>query len=300
VNKNNKELFNYLINELNSFNDNTKLNSIFVKADKIRKKTVGDILYLRGIIEISNYCKKNCYYCGLRGNNKKIIRYRMKENEILKTALAINNSPIKTIVLQSGEDEYWTKEKMGELIKKLKKKTGLVVTLSLGVRDYETYQYWKNCGADRYLIRFETSNRVIFKKIHPDEDFDKRLECIKNLKNIGYETGSGFMIGLPETNFEDIANDIILCKELKLDMVGIGPFIPNPDTPLKKSNLMYGIDFITLIFSLLRISMPEANIPATTAVDTIDKNGRMLTLQRGANVFMPNITPTEYRNNYLL
>lgn len=283
-----------------SCSDTVKMQNVFNNADLIRQKYVGNTVYLRGIIEISNYCRKNCFYCGLRCCNNKIKRYRMTENVIVETAKKIINTPIKTVVLQSGEDIFWSKEKMGNLIKRLKNETGLYITLSLGIRDYDTYNYWLKCGADRYLLRFETSNKNIFKKLHPDDDYDIRLNAIKYLKKIGYETGSGFMIGLPETTFNDIAHDILLCKNLKLDMIGIGPFIPNPDTPLKDFKLMYDLQFIRLVFSYLRIINKSANIPATTALDTIDKNARMLILQSGANVFMPNITPAKYRNHYLL
>ncbi len=281
-------------------NNSSKKNIIYNLADEIRKINMGDEIFIRGIIEFSNICRKNCDYCGIRGGNSKAPRYRIPDDEIIKICVDLKSSDVGTVVLQSGEDLFYTKKKLGNLIKQIKLNSGLSITLSVGERDPETYAYWKECGMDRYLLRFETSNKKIFQTIHPDDDYDYRINCIKTLKKMGVQTGSGFMIGLPEATDEDIADDILLCSDLKLDMIGIGPFIPHPDTPLNYFSNNYDINFFTGIISILRIANPESHIPATTAFDAIDKNGRQLCLQRGANIFMPNITPAKYRPNYIL
>ncbi len=275
-------------------------NSLHELADFIRKKNTGDEIFLRGIIEFSNYCKRNCDYCGIRNNNNQVGRYRISEEEIIEICRNAPKNNIFTVVLQSGEDSFYTKEKLGGLIKKIKLNSEAAITVSVGERDYDTYKYWYDCGMDRYLIRFESYNKQIFQNIHPDDDYERRIECIKNLKKIGVQTGSGFMIGLPDETDEDIADNILFCRELQLDMIGIGPFIPNPQTPLGNYKLSADIDFYTSVISILRIANPKCHIPATTAFDAIDKNGRQLCLKRGANIFMPNITPQKYRTHYQL
>ncbi len=269
-------------------------------ADRVRAEYMGGEVYIRGIIEFSNYCRKSCDYCGIRSFNKKVKRYRMEEDEIIKVCKKIEHYGWTTVVLQSGEDFYYTKEKVGDLLKRIKKETSLVITLSLGERDREVYDYWYQCGMDRYLIRFETSNKSIFKKLHSDDDYNVRLQCIKSLKKVGVQTGSGFLIGLPGTDIEDIASDILLCHALDLDMIGIGPFISHPDTPLKGLKKQFDIDFLSGVISILRLVNKDAHIPATTAYDAVHQNGRLIALQRGANVFMPNATPLKYRSHYLL
>jgi biotin synthase len=273
---------------------------VYNLADNLRKKVMGDTVYVRGIIEFSNYCKKSCNYCGIRNNNSNVFRYRIPDNEILEICHNLKNIGIMTVVLQSGEDIFFDKLKLGELLKKIKKETNLAITLSVGEQPESVYRYWKKCGMDRFLLRFETSNKKVFKKIHPNDDFDFRINCIKTLVNLGVQTGSGFMIGLPETNLQDIANDIIMCRKLNLAMVGIGPFIPHPDTPLGKEKIMYNADFYSGIFSILRLVLPEAHIPSTTALDVLGPDIRMQVLQRGANVYMPNATPQKYKKNYFL
>ncbi|HON55717.1 MAG TPA: radical SAM protein, partial [bacterium] len=188
-----------------------KKQEIYNLADNLRAKIMGDEVFIRAIIEFSNFCRKNCDYCGIRGKNKNVKRYRMTEEEIIDNCLKVEKNGFTTVVLQSGEDMYFNKEKMGYIISEIKAKTKLAITVSAGERDIETYKFWYDCGMDRYLLRFETSNKKIFQKIHPDDDFDFRIQCIKNLKSIGVQTGSGFMIGLPEASFEDIADDILLC-----------------------------------------------------------------------------------------
>jgi len=285
---------------------NTKknaLNKLYSTADRIRKHYMGDEVYIRGIVEFSNICSNNCLYCGIRASNSKVKRYKMEMDEILSIAKKMEKSHQTTIVLQSGEVKGRYDEEIGELVKRIKKETSLVVTLSAGNRPYETYKYWKECGMDRYFLRFETSDRALFSRLHPDSSFDERIECLMNLKSLGVQTGSGFMIGLPGETIETLAENILLCRELDLDMIGIGPFIPHPDTPLGNEKNAYEDDkemFFKAV-AVLRIFNPDSHIPATTAFDAgFPGKGRNLVLQRGANIFMPNNTPKKYREEYLL
>jgi len=276
---------------------------IYELADETRKKFMGDTVYLRGIIEFSNHCRKSCLYCGINSRVDGVKRYRIPDDEIIGACHRLRENCQTTVVLQSGEDMTYTREKFGELLKRIKKETDLAITVSVGERDEETYRYWKECGMDRYLLRFETSNKEVFKSIHPDDDFDERLECIRTLKKLGVQTGSGFMIGLPGTDDEDLAKDIAMCRELDLDMIGVGPFISHPETELKDkvSAGKIDIDFITGVIAILRLTNQEAHIPATTAFDAVESyNGRQLALKRGANIFMPNSTPQKYRRDYQL
>lgn len=291
----------YALELLNETGD--KVKSLYEKANQIRKQVMGEEVFIRGIVEFSNICANNCLYCGIRASNKKIKRYKMEIEEILSIAKSMEKSHQTTIVLQSGELRGSHDEEIGELIRRIKKETTLAVTLSVGNRSYETYRYWKECGMDRYFLRFETSDRELFSRLHPDCSFDERIECLKNLKSLGVQTGSGFMIGLPGETIETLADNILLCRELDLDMIGIGPFIPHPDTPLGNEKNVYENDkeiFFKAV-AVLRIFNPESHIPATTAFDALFPGiGRNLVLQRGANVFMPNNTPKKYREDYLL
>ena len=212
--------------------DDTKNDWLFNLADKIRKDNVGDEVHLRGLIEFSNICKCSCKYCGLRSPNKEIKRYRILKDEIIEYVKNAVNLGYKTIVLQSGEDEYFTTEKMVEIIKAIKK-FDVALTLSIGERSFEDYKAFKQAGADRYLIRIETTDKELYKKLHPNMDFNNRLRCLQDLKTLGYEVGTGCLVGLPEQTIESLADDILFFKEIGADMVGIGPFIPHPNTPLK-------------------------------------------------------------------
>ena len=202
----------------------------------------------------------------------------------------------KTIVLQSGEDSFFSKDVMCEIIKEIKK-LDVALTLSIGERSFEDYKAFKEAGADRYLIRIETTDRNLYKKMHPNMDFDNRVRCLRDLKKLGYETGTGCLVGLPEQTIESLADDILFFKEIGADMVGIGPFIVHPDTPLK--DFKNG-DFILAlkVMALTRILLPDINIPATTAMETLNPNGRIIALQSGANVVMPNVTTREFRKKY--
>ncbi len=279
-----------------------ELNELYSKANRLRQRCMGDTVYLRGIIEFSSCCANDCCYCGLRSSNSKARRYSMSGAEILATALELEKSSLTTVVLQAGESPHGD-EKLGEIIRQIKQKTNLAVTLSVGNRSRAVYQYWKDCGMDRYLLRYATSDKNLFKQLNPDCSLEERLDCLHMLRELGVQVGSGFMIGLPGEKPTTVAENILLCRALKLDMIGIGPFIPHPDTPLGNSQNIYSDDpevfYKTL--ALLRIFNPWAHIPATTAYDAIAPGiGRNLTLQRGANVFMPNNTPMRYRDAYLL
>ena len=272
---------------------------IIKQADRTRKANVGDEVHLRGICEFSNFCRRDCLYCGLRKSNKKIPRYRMSPEEIIRTAILIDKHGFKTIVLQSGEDVWFTKKILAELIKEIKARTDLAVTISIGERSFDEYKAFKDAGTDRYLLRFETSNKNLFKKLHPDDDYHERLKCLQMLFDLGYQAGSGCMIGLPEQTIEDIANDILFIKKQNLHMVGVGPYISNNDTPLSGSK---NGDFLVVqkFIALVRILCPKVLLPATTAMDVLRSDAREIILQSGANVVMPNITPQEYKQNYRL
>lgn len=279
------------------------LKGLYARADRIRREHMGDEVYVRGIIEFSNLCANDCLYCGIRASNARVNRYTMTVDEILETARSFEPVGQTTVVLQSGERPGLTDEEIGRLIRAIKSSTSLAVTLSVGNRPREVYRFWKDCGMDRYLVRFETSDRQSFARLHPDCSYDERIECLHILKDLGVQTGSGFMIGLPGEALEVLADNILLCRELDLDMIGIGPYIPHPDTPLGNEPNAYAgnEDIFYKAVSVLRIANPDAHIPATTAFDALfPGTGRDLVLQRGANVFMPNNTPVKYRKDYLL
>ena len=274
--------------------------ALYDKADIFRQKYMGDDVYLRGIVEFSNFCVKNCFYCGIHSRNEEVKRYRIPDEKILDVARDMEKKGQTTVVLQSGEDPFYTKEKMGALIRAIKRETSLAVTLSVGERDRETYAHWKDAGMDRYLLRFETSDPELFKMCHPDDDLVPRIECLKDLKELGVQTGSGFLIGLPGETISQLARDILFCSKLSLDMIGVGPFIPHGDTKFNAFGNPFKKDVFFKTVAILRLLNKIAHIPSTTAFDVIDPEGRNLLLVRGCNVFMPNATPQEYRAHYLL
>jgi biotin synthase len=266
---------------------------------------MGEQVFLRGIVEFSNICANNCLYCGIRAGNAAVHRYRMTEDEVLAVARRMNDWHQHTIVLQAGESASPEGDRrMAALIGRIKAETPLSVTVSVGNRPREVYARWRAAGMDRYLLRFETSDPELFARVHPDCDLAARLACLHDLRDLGVQVGSGFMVGLPGETLGTLAHNILLCRALDLDMIGIGPFIPHPATPLAGSANAYADDpdmhFVAL--AALRIANPDAHIPATTAYDALFPNpsGRDLALQRGANVFMPNSTPGEYRRDYML
>lgn len=276
--------------------DDSKNEWLFSFADKIRYENVGDEVHLRGLIEFSNICKSTCKYCGLRCENKNIERYRIQPEDIIFYAQKAVDMGYKTIVLQSGEDKFFSKDVMCEIIKEIKK-LDVALTLSIGERSFEEYKAFRDSGADRYLIRIETTDRNLYSQMHPNMDFDNRVRCLKDLKSLGFETGTGCLVGLPGQTVESLADDILFFKEIGADMVGIGPFIAHPDTPLKDCS--NGDFMIALkVMALTRILLPDINIPATTAMESLNPNGRIIALQSGANVVMPNVTTKEFRKKY--
>lgn len=274
-------------------------NIIFQTADIVRKKEVGDQVHLRGLIEFSNYCKRNCEYCGIRGKNKNINRYRLSKEEILKMAKNAEALGYRSVVMQSGEDPYFTAEILADIISTIKAETDLAVTLSAGEFTYEEYKIIKEAGADRYLIRFETSNEELYKKLHPDSDFQERLRCLDMLRDLGYQVGTGFMVGLPGETPEIMADNLLLLQKLDVDMAGIGPFLPNEDTSLAGAQGGTLINSLKAV-ALTRLLLRNAHIPATTAMGSLDPKGREKALQAGANVVMPNVTAEEFREMYQL
>lgn len=287
--------------------DPQRLEALWRRADDVRRKHVGDDVYLRGLVEVSNHCVRRCGYCGLRGPNGLIARYRMTADEILACAHKAMALGYGTMVLQSGEDPQLSGPWVADVIRRVRDETPLAVTLSLGERDAEDLRLWRRAGADRYLLRFETSNRTLFDRIHPphaDNPCD-RVALLGMLKEIGFETGSGVMIGIPGQTHEDVARDIELFAELDLDMIGVGPYLTHPETPLADAehapdDQAPATELMTYkVIALARIACPATNIPATTALATLNKaNGRELGLMRGANIVMPNLTPVRYRALY--
>lgn len=284
---------------LENLNDDSK-KYLIEKSNLTRMKVYGDKVYLRGLIEFTNYCVRNCMYCGIRASNKNAERYRLTIDEILECAELGDRLGYKTYVLQGGEDPYFTDDIMVEIISKIKRRfPENAITISLGERSYESYERMFKAGADRYLIRHETATKELYEKLHPGASFENRRRCLEDLKKIGYQIGSGFMIGLPGQKVSDLVNDLLYVKELNPHMVGIGPFISHKDTPLKNEKNGTLEDTITLI-AILRLLLPKALIPATTSLGTINPLGRELGIKAGANVVMPNLSPTSVREKYSL
>lgn len=271
---------------------------LFKAADEVRNKYLGDIVHLRGLIEFTNICKRNCMYCGLRRDNKNIKRYRLSEEEILDFARKAVGYGYKTLVLQGGEDDYFTISRLINIVKEIKR-LGVALTLSIGERSFDEYKALKEAGADRFLIRIETTDKALYEELDPGMSHDERKRCLSDLRKLGYEVGSGALVGLPGQTIESLADDILYFKEIDADMIGIGPFIPNEDTPLKDAE---GGDLILALkmMAITRLLLPDINIPATTAMESLNKNGRIIALQSGANVVMPNVTEGEYRKLYAL
>lgn len=299
-------ILNYLKTE-----DPFILDELWTRADKTRRQHVGDDVHLRGLLEISNHCVRHCAYCGLNADNEDIVRYRMKIDEIVESARLAAEFCYGTVVLQAGEDYAITQQFMCEVIHAIKQHTSLAITLSLGERSYDDLAAWRQAGANRYLLRFETSNRRLFQAIHPSLPSRPadRIHILGQLRKLGYEVGSGVMIGIPGQSYDDLANDILLFGELDLDMIGVGPFIAHPATAMGRTINQRLLDddrqvpatelMAYKVVALARIVCPQANIPSTTAIATLNnENGRELGLQRGANVIMPNVTPPHYRQLY--
>lgn len=271
------------------------LSILFKFADRQRKKFCGDVVHIRAILEFSNYCRCDCAYCGLFVGNKTLPRYRMTPEEIVRTALEAAQAGYRTLVLQSGEDLWYTKEGFGEIIREIKGKSELAVTLSVGERPFDHYAYWKECGADRFLIKHETADRTLYDRYHPHSSYARRLACQKELYRLGYELGSGFMVGLPGQTMKTLAEDILHLKELQVSMAGIGPYICHPETRLR-GNPDGSAQLTLKAVAVARILLKGGNLPSTTALNI--KGGLQDALNCGANVIMQKVTPGRYRDLY--
>lgn len=269
---------------------------VYELADEVRRKTVGDEVHIRAIIEFSNICARQCKYCGLNCNHEGIDYYQMTADEILSTAERAIHAGYKTIVLQSGENPKLNKRWMGHVIKHIVS-MGATVTLSIGELSREELEFYRNCGAERYLLKHETADPQIYEELHPCGTLQERVECLRNIHDLGYETGSGFMVGLPGQTLETIADDLLLLKELNCKMAGIGPFIPHPDTPLRDAEA--GSPELTKrAVALTRLLIPGANLPVTTALGVVNRDDRENAFACGANVVMKKVTPDEYKEAY--
>lgn len=268
-------------------------------ADAVRKQYVGDDVQLRGLIEFSSYCRQNCLYCGLRRDNAQAARYRLSADEIVRLAKNAKGYGYQTVVLQSGEDGAFTAPVMADIIRRIKA-LDLAITLSIGEKTPEEYQLYKEAGADRYLLRIETTDKALYERLDPGMSWDNRLRCLRDLKRLGFEVGTGSLVGLPGQTVASLADDILFFKELGADMIGVGPFIPNPKTPLGDCDVKGHLELALRVMALTRLLLPDVNIPATTAMETLHPNGRVLALQSGANVVMPNVTEGEHRKDYEL
>lgn len=295
-----------------------KLDFLWEEADRVRREHVGDEVHLRGLIELSSYCRRDCHYCGIRGS-RKIERYRMTEEEVMECVRTAQKLEYGTVVLQSGEDLGLTTDFITNLLLRVKSETGLAVTLSQGERGLDELAKWREAGADRYLLKHETSDPALFRRIHPpvveersengeerNRTSNQRVELLRYARALGYEAGSGVMVGIPGQGYESLADDIMLFHDLDLEMIGCGPFVPHPATPLGQSSVQSpdsqvpATDLMTTkVVALTRLVCPDANIPSTTALATVNReHGRELGLERGANVWMPNLTPLKYRALY--
>ncbi|MFH0999410.1 MAG: [FeFe] hydrogenase H-cluster radical SAM maturase HydE [Bacteroidota bacterium] len=289
----------------------TERKELFKHSAEIKREEVGNKVYFRGLIEYSNRCAKDCFYCGIRSGNKQITRYQLTEKEVLDAANYAYEQGFASVVIQSGEraDRVFIK-KIESLIAQIKKigDGSLGLTLSCGEQTRETYQRWFDAGAHRFLLRIETSNKDLYQKIHPENNlhsFENRLEALHFLKDIGYQVGTGVMIGLPFQTAEDLAGDLLFLQELDIDMAGMGPYIEHKQTPLYQySKMLLPLKERFLLslkmVALLRIIMKDINIAATTAMQAIDPEGREKAIMVGANIIMPNLTPLKYREEYLL
>jgi biotin synthase len=293
--------------------DESRIESLWKMADSVRASHVGDAVHLRGLIEISNHCARGCLYCGINSGNNSISRYRMDEPEIMACVALAVTFGYGTIVLQGGEDYGMTRAFLTRLIRRIKSETDLAVTLSLGERPLKDLEAWRKAGADRYLLRFETSDNNLYRQIHPNlgKKRSDRLRILQSLKMLGYETGSGIMVGIPGQTHESITHDLDIFREMDIDMIGIGPYLPHPNTPL-------GTEQATIrartpdqvpntetaackVLALTRILCPFANIPSTTALGALNtQSGRAHGLMRGGNILMPNLTPLKYRKMYVI
>ncbi|MBF8983694.1 [FeFe] hydrogenase H-cluster radical SAM maturase HydE [Lutibacter sp. B2] len=275
-------------------------NYLIDKAHEVRMKAYGDKVFLRGLLEFTNYCKNDCIYCGIRASNKNASRYRLSLEEILSACADGYHLGYRTFVLQGGEDPFFTDDKIVEIISSIKSKyPDCAITLSIGEKSKQSYKKYYDAGADRYLLRHETASKDLYESLHPTMSFENRHQCLQDLKDIGYQIGAGFMVGLPNQTNEDFVNDLMFLKELEPHMIGIGPFIPHKDTALS-GKTSGTLDKTILLLAIIRLLLPNALLPATTALGSIDPLGREQGLKAGANVVMPNLSPLYVREKYML
>ena len=290
------EDFLYILDNI----DEESMDYLFYLAAKTRDRHYGRKVCLRGLIEFTNYCKRECSYCGINAYNTKAKRYRLTKEEILATCLHGKELGFNTFVLQGGEDMYYDDEKMADIIRSIKDLApDSAITISIGERSKDSYRLLREAGADRYLLRHETANEETYKKLHSKSYFKDRHQCLKDLKDLGFQVGSGFMVGLPDYTNSDYVKDLRFLKELEPAMVGMGPFIAHEDTPMR-GNSSGTIEKTTTLLAIIRLLMPRVLLPATTALASIGGSGRKRGLDAGANVIMPNLTPMVHRGDYSL
>ncbi len=293
--------FDECLNLLKSSNDQSVRNYLFDKSKEVTLNNFSNKIYIRGLIEYSNYCKNDCFYCGIRKSNHNLERYRLSKEEILICCEKGYNLGFRTFVLQGGEDGYFTDDLTCEIISEIRNKyPDCAITLSMGEKSYDSYKKFFDCGANRYLLRHESINSEHYSKLHPENmSIKNRVECLYNLKKIGYQVGCGFMVGAPYQTLTNIAEDIMFIKEFKPHMIGVGPYISHKDTPFYSfENGSYKLT--TFIIGILRLLCNKALIPATTALNSVSPNGREEGIKAGANVIMPNLSPYDKRDKYTL
>lgn len=274
---------------------------LFVLAQQTAQQSFGRNIFVRGLIEFTNYCKNDCYYCGIRRSNKNTARYRLTRDEILECCRAGYALGFRTFVLQGGEDYTYSDEDIAAIVHAIKQQhPDCAVTLSIGERSSETYKLWKKAGADRYLLRHETADFNHYAKLHPPElSAESRQNCLYTLKELGYQAGAGFMLGSPYQTAENLADDLMFLQKLRPQMIGIGPFIPHHDTPFRDESAG-SVELTLVLLAILRLLFPHVLLPATTALGTLCPGGRVLGIKAGANVIMPNLSPQNVRGKYLL
>jgi len=288
-----------------------RLDELWARADEVRHRNVGNAIHLRGLIECSNHCRRHCAYCGIRADNERVERYRLTPDELISSALLARQLGYGTVVIQGGEDPGIEAEELAAVIRRIKVETPLAVTLGLGEREEAELALWRKAGADRYLLRFETSDRLLYDRLHPSLPHQRsdRIALLKQLRELGYEIGGGVMISLPGQTYETLADDLELFRALELDMIGVGPYLPHPATPLGQNEEAFRAtegrqtpnseQMAYKVLALARIVCPLVNLPSTTAIATVNPtDGYRLGLTRGANVVMPNLTPMQYREKY--
>lgn len=271
---------------------------VLEEADRVCQEQFGKQVYIRALLEFSNHCKRACKYCGLNCRNSKLARFHMEPDAIVQTAVQAADVGYHTIVLQSGEDAWYSVQILGDIVKAIKsERPHLAVTLSCGEFPAGAYRYLKQCGADRYLLKHETSDPKLYAYLHPDSSFAERFSCLKAIKEAGLETGGGFMIGLAGQTPETIADDLLTVASIPCDMAGVGPFLPHPDTELRDAP--HGSAALTIrAVALLRLLLPKANLPATTALGVLDPEQKDKVFRCGANVIMQKVTPADFKKMY--